>query len=563
MMAKSLYKENLEKVLTFFQAPISNRIMDGYFIFTISHFLDYFDDLKSEVPIFGGVRENIDKLFKKALTSRMPKDISNIEDVILQILDYCKGMYNWSHQNAQMNVIGPPPISGIIAKIASCIVNANIVSDEYSHKFSLAEVEAVAILSNLIGYESKKSGGIFTFGGTGTNLYGVKIGLEKCSPSTFQKGIHEKIKVFASDCAHYTKYNCTQWLGIGSDNLVIIPTGQNNAMELSVLEEKMRAEIEANSKIACIIATEGTTDAFGIDNLKKIVEIRDRLAEEYNLSYQPHIHADAVIGWIWSVFNDYNFKANPLGFKERTLKSLQVTSDLIKELYLTDSLGIDFHKTGYAPYISSLFLVKDRDDLTLLSRDKETMPYLYQTGKYHPGVFTLECSRDPSGPINGISNLKLLGKEGYRTIIGHVVEMAEILREDLEKFEFIDVLNDYNYGSVTLFRVYPGNIDAKAHSAKEMSDPAFSEDLEKHNEYNYKIYEYTVEKAYKGEGIALSFTEAYRPTTYDSSKAISAIKSFIMSPFTNETSIQMVVDQILEARKKLAKTPKKSRKKGK
>jgi len=562
-MVKLGYMDNLEKILTFFQAPTSNRIMDGYFIFTISHFLDYFDDLKSEVPIFGGVRENIDELFKEALTSKMPETISNIEEVILQILDYCKGMYNWSHQNAQMNVIGPPPISGIVAKIASCIVNANLVSDEYSHKFSLAEVEAVAILSNLIGYKSAKSGGVFTFGGTGTNLYGVKIGLEKCSPGTFQKGIHEKIKVFASDCAHYTKYNCTQWLGIGSDNLVIISTAQNNAMILSELEEKLRAEIEAQSKIACIFATEGTTDAFGIDDLKGIIEMRDKLVKEYNLPYDLHVHADSVIGWIWAVFNDYNFKTNPLGFKKRTVKSLRVTSDLIKELHLADSIGIDFHKTGYAPYISSLFLVKNRDDFTLLSRDKETMPYLYQTGKYHPGVFTLECSRDPSGPINGISNLKLLGKEGYRTIIGHVVEMAEILRNGLESYEFIDVLNDYNYGSVTLFRVYPNNIDAKDQSEKEFSDPAFANDLKTYNDYNHKIYEYTVEKAYKGEGIALSFTEAYRPTIYESSNAVNAIKSFIMSPFTNESSIQMVIDQILEARKKLAKAPKKSRKKGK
>ncbi|NVM53081.1 MAG: aspartate aminotransferase family protein [Candidatus Helarchaeota archaeon] len=548
-MATKGYKDKLEKILTFFQSPTSNRIMDGYFIFTISHFLDYFDDLKSEVPIFGGVRENIDELYKEAMTSQMPGEISNIEDVILQILNYCKGMYNWSHQNAQMNVIGPPPISGIIAKIAACIVNANLVSDEYSHRFSLAEVEAVAMISNLVGYDSRKSGGVFTFGGTGTNLYGVKVGLEKCAPGTFQTGIKDPVKVFASDCAHYTKYNCTQWLGIGSDNLVLIPTNQKNEMLLSVLEEKVKAEIEADNKIACIIATQGTTDAFGIDDLKGIVKIRDKLVKEYNLSYSPQIHADAVIGWIWAVFNDYNFQTNPLGFKERTLKSLRATSNLIKELRHADSLGVDFHKTGYSPYISSLFLVKDRDDLSLISRDKSTMPYLYQTGKYHPGIFTLECSRDASGPINGISNLNLLGKEGYRVIIGHVVEMAELLRDKLESYEFIDVINDYNYGSVTLFRVYPDKIKAKEHYQNELKDPVFSKDLEKHNKYNRNIYEYTVEKAYSGEGVALSFTEAYRTTVYEPSQEISAIKSFIMSPFTKEASIKKVIDQLLEARK--------------
>ncbi len=550
-MTDSPYATKLEKILTFFQAPTSNRIMDGYFIFTISHFLDLFDDLKSEVPIFGGKRGNIDDLYKKALRAEMPEGSSTLEDIIQQILDYCKGMYNWSHQNAMMNVIGPPPISGIIAKIASCIVNANIVSDEYSHRFSLAEVEAVAMLSNLVGYDSAKSGGIFTFGGMGTNLYGVKIGLEKASPGTFEKGITEKLKVFSSDCGHYTKYNCAQWLGIGSDNLVLIPTSHNNDMLLPMLEEKLKEAVEAGSKIACIIATQGTTDAFGIDDLKGIVAIRDKIVEKYGLEYIPHVHADSVIGWIWAVFNDYNFKANPLGFSERTLRSLRVTSDLIRELHRADSLGIDFHKTGYAPYISSLFLIKDRDDLAAISREKETMPYLYQTGKYHPGIFTLECSRDASGPINGISNLKLLGKEGYRVVIGHVVEMAEILRDKLESFDFIDVLNDYNYGSVTLFRVYPGKVKAKEQSQKELKQPEFSQDLEKYNEYNRKIYQYTVKKAYSGKGVALSFTEGYRSTAYDPALTISAIKSFIMSPFTNKASIEKVVDQVLEAQKKI------------
>ncbi|MHA1297963.1 MAG: pyridoxal phosphate-dependent decarboxylase family protein [Candidatus Helarchaeota archaeon] len=550
-MKNSPYKEKLNKILTFFQAPTSNRIMDGYFIFTISHFLDYFDDLKSEVPILGGVRENIDHLYKSAQKSKIPEKISNIEQIIKDILEYCKGMYNWSHQNAQMNVIGPPPISGIIAKIASCIVNANLVSDEYSHKFSLAEIEAVSMLSNLIGWDSAKSGGVFTFGGTGTILYGMKIGLEKCSPDTIKKGINEKIRVFASDCAHYTKINCTQWLGIGTDNLVILPTSQHNDMLLEVLDEKLREAIEEDYKIACIIATEGSTDAFGIDNLKGIVSIRDKIVKDYNLTYSPHIHADAVIGWIWSVFSDYDFEANPLGFQEHTLASLVATSKLIKDLSLSDSIGIDFHKTGYAPYISSLFLTKNRDDLHLISRDNAVMPYLYQTGNYHPGIFTLECSRDASGPINAISNLKLLGKEGYRVIIGHVVEMAEILRKKLEEFDFIDVLNDYNYGSVTLFRVYPAGIKARVQYQKELKDPSYSKDLEKYNKYNRKIFDYTNSKAYKGEGVALSITESYRLTTYEPSLEIVAIKSFIMSPFTNKTSIEKVIEQILEAREKI------------
>ena len=58
----------------------------------------------------------------------------------------------------------------------------------------------------------------------------------------------------------------------------------------------------------------GTTDAFGVDDLDAIADLRDRLVEDYGLDYTPHVHADAVIGWAWSVFNDYDFERNPLGF---------------------------------------------------------------------------------------------------------------------------------------------------------------------------------------------------------------------------------------------------------
>jgi hypothetical protein len=66
-----------------------------------------------------------------------------------------------------------------------------------------------------------------------------------------------------------------------------------------------------------------------------------------------------VIGWAWSVFNDYDFDANPLGFRHRTVRAIAGASRRIRHLGLADSIGIDYHKTGFAPYISSAVLVRD------------------------------------------------------------------------------------------------------------------------------------------------------------------------------------------------------------
>ena len=83
----------------------------------------------------------------------------------------------------------------------------------------------------------------------------------------------------------------------------------------------------------------------------------------------------------------------------------------IRHLKRADSVGIDFHKTGFAPYVSSLFLVRDQIDLERLVRGRAEMPYLFQTGERHPGVFTLETSRGGGGVLGSLASLLLLGRE--------------------------------------------------------------------------------------------------------------------------------------------------------
>ena len=68
--------------------------------------------------------------------------------------------------------------------------------------------------------------------------------------------------------------------------------------------------------------------------------IRDELVKEFGLDYTPHLHADAVIGWAWSVFNDYDVEANPLGFRFRTLRALAGTQRRIRHLPLVNEEGM-------------------------------------------------------------------------------------------------------------------------------------------------------------------------------------------------------------------------------
>jgi glutamate/tyrosine decarboxylase-like PLP-dependent enzyme len=540
------YRDVLLRIRQSFPQPVSDRVHDSYFVHSIMRALDQVDAMKSELPVLGQSALVDYTLGRKAV---LRDRTSTIEEVTSELVRYLEGMTIFGHPRTQQNVVPPPSIPSLIGVLLASLYNPNLASDEYSRLVSLAEVEATALTARLLGYDAEQAGGVFTFGGTGTTLYGVRIGLEKACPGARLEGLQGDMVVFASDAAHYCRYSIAGWLGLGTKRLVTIATNEHNEIDLDRLAAECRSALKQGKRIAAIIATMGTTDAFGLDDLEGIVSLRDELVQEFSLSYVPHVHADAVIGWAWAVFNDYDIESNPMGFRRRTLRALAGACRRIRHLSLADSIGIDFHKTGFTPYISSLFLVKQRDDFRLISREPELMPYLFQFGDYHPGRFTLETSRAGTGVLAALANLKLFGIEGLRATLGHMVEMAQLLREHLDGHEATTVLNRENFGTVTIFRVYPPGVDTFHVPAREFTESGFADSLRQHNDYNRRVSEYVHAEAMAGRGVVLSLTDCYRKTL--AGDPIVGLKSFILSPFVDEEHVETVVRKVLEARQKI------------
>lgn len=537
------YHEILASLRNAFPQPVSDPVHDGYVVFSILRALDQVDALKSQTPILG---EAVEPDYERAHQFRIEEAGRPLEAVIPKLVRTLQGMFIWGHPKSQINVVPNPTIASIIGYLLPLIYNPNLVSEESSRLFAEAEVRVAAMLADLVGYDGETSRGLFTFGGTGTLLYGLKVGLEKACPGAARSGLREDAVIIASEQSHYCCLTVAAWLGIGQDNVLSVPTHQDNSMDLDAFEATLRSAITSGRKIAAIVATMGSTDAFGIDDLQAITTIRDRLTTEFKLPYRPHVHADAVIGWAWSVFNDYSFVTNPLGFRGRTVRALAAAHHRMQHLKLADSMGVDFHKTGYVPYISSLVLFANEADLQLIARQREMMPYLFQSGDHHPGTVTLETSRAAGGVMAAMANLLLLGKEGYRALLGHAVEMAEVLREAIESHPNLTVLNGENVGPVTLFRAYPDHVNTFTIKDRERIDPKMRGEVRSYNDYNRRIFERVQAEALSGHGIVLSLTDCYRQTDYG--EPIVALKSYVLSPFTDESRMQSIIHHVLAAR---------------
>ena len=130
--------------------------------------------------------------------------------------------------------------------------------------------------------------------------------------------------------------------------------------------------------------TIGTTDACSLDNIKEVHEVIEELAKKYPNAHRPHLHVDAAIGWAFSFYNNYDLKENKLSFRKSMIEKLAHIQSVCQNFHLADSITLDIHKTGFAPYSSSFVIIKNKDDFKTLSWDSETLNILtLLNSRYH------------------------------------------------------------------------------------------------------------------------------------------------------------------------------------
>ena len=239
------YQELLARLRDTFPAPVSDRKHDAYFVFSILRALDQVDDLKSEVPLLGRPR-TLD--YAAAERAELSEEGRSVEEVARQLVGQLEGMPIWGHPRTQINVVPPPSIPSFSSdavpvperrasgRCCRAIYNPNLVSDDTSYGLMLTEAAVVAMVSRLVGYDPARAAGVFTFGGTGTVLYGAKLGIEKAFPDAMDNGVPGGGMILASAQSHYCRLNVAGWLGLGEKSVVAVPTHLENDIRVDRLE---------------------------------------------------------------------------------------------------------------------------------------------------------------------------------------------------------------------------------------------------------------------------------------------------------------------------------------
>lgn len=515
---------------------------------------------KDQGGAFVGTNADLTIDFQKVKDCTLPQKSRPLEVVVKEIIQTFEGLPNWGHPLNMSNVCPQENMAAIVASMLTQVFSPNILEGEYAWNTARAELESAAMLANLAGWNSQKAGGIYTYGGSGCWMYHLKYALTRVLPGSREKGVRTDAKVICSGQAHYTMLNSTDWTGLGTDNIIKIKTHPgSNEMDLDHLEEVLKDCTAKRVPVASVVCTMATTDANAFDPVKKVRRLLDKYPNGKGHG-QPLLYCDAVIGWSWMTFKDYDFKANPLRFSTPALAAIRKNYKAVKDIFYADAFGVDFHKC-FCPLGSSIFVYKNAGELErLLSRSEAA--YLQKRSPYNPHDYSLEVSRSAGGSMSGWATLKFLGAEGFQQILGGILENKIYLLQQLRKHPDMVCVNREDTGWVTLLRIYDKGVTAAPQYEAELNNPKFKAALKRTNKKLEAIGEllwtwFREGKKINGKPTAyLSVTTGFRPVTYnadmrDEKAVVYAIKIYPVNVFITPESIDHAIDCIVAARNEI------------
>ena len=244
--------------------------------------------------------------------------------------------------------------------------------------------------------------------------------------------------VLVAATAHYSWEKIIRALGIGSNQIVHIPVDTHFRLDTGALWEQVCALTERRVPIMACVTVCGTTEESAVDQLDEVLAVRARAETELGVTF--HVHSDACYGgYAASVTWNADGKRRTSAEIRASVGCDWPSDDWVRamtSLNGADSVTIDPHKLGYAPYPAGAFLLKERRARELVAVDP---PYLAPTAgldsaeDLYLGRFIFEGSKPGAAAAAVWLSHKVLplDERGYGHLIERTVAGAYLLHGTL------------------------------------------------------------------------------------------------------------------------------------
>ncbi|XP_068956865.1 glutamate decarboxylase 1-like [Petaurus breviceps papuanus] len=300
-------------------------------------------------------------------------------------------------------------IIGLAGEWLTATANTNMFTYEISPVFIVMETILLKKMHEIIGWGETEADGIFSPGGSISNLYGILVARYKKFPEIKTKGmtVLPQIVLFVSEHSHYSIKKIAAVLGIGTDNVIEVKCDERGKMIPLELEENILRAKRMGLTPFCVSATAGTTVYGAFDPLDNIADI----CERHNL----WMHVDAAWGGGLLMSKKHSYKLHGI---ERA-----------------NSVTWNPHKLMGVPLQCSVVLIQEKG--LLESCNQMCAEYLFQPDKhydvgYDTGDKTIQCGRHVD-----IFKLWLMwkakGTSGFEVQINTFMDLAIYLYKILKK----------------------------------------------------------------------------------------------------------------------------------
>jgi len=333
------------------------------------------------------------------------------------------------------------PYFMILLEIIIAALNQNQVKIETAKASSFVERELIAWMHRMIfnrneGFYKKNiqnpriAMGNVTSGGTMSNLTALLVAREKALPpgehfpGVRKAGIeralsyygYSRMIVLVSKRGHYSLQKSANLLGLGEENVIEVPVDTFNRIDINALKRKIDSikkddqERGEKTKIMAIIGVAGTTETGNIDNLLELGKVARQEG--------AYFHVDAAWGGSALIVDEYR--------------------PMFQGIESADSVSLDVHKLLYCPMAMGIVVFRNEKDLEYL---KQISQYVNRRDSVDTGRFTVEGSR-PFACLKPWASLKIIGKDGFRLLLGQAREATSTFKRVLEESGNFEVLNN-------------------------------------------------------------------------------------------------------------------------
>eukprot|EP00656_Telonema_subtile_P021157 TRINITY_DN22195_c0_g1_i1.p1 TRINITY_DN22195_c0_g1~~TRINITY_DN22195_c0_g1_i1.p1 ORF type:complete len:427 (+),score=143.68 TRINITY_DN22195_c0_g1_i1:300-1580(+) len=295
----------------------------------------------------------------------------------------------------------PAAIGG---ELLTAVANTSMYTYEVAPVFAVMEDLVLARMRASLGWT--QGDGIFCPGGSISNMYGVNLARHHFCPEIKTKGnaAAGQLVGFYSAQAHYSIRKGFSFLGLGSENLIVVPCDEHGRMVVDELDKAIAKAKEEGKKPFYINTTAATTVLGAYDDYEAIADVAEK--------HGCWMHIDGA--WGASVILSNTHKT------------------LMKGCERANSVSWNPHKMMGIPLQCSAFLVQTPD--VLMQAHCANAAYLFQKDKLNAHLDTgdkaVQCGRKVD-VLKLWMAWKFLGDTGFEARIDHAFNTAAALRANI------------------------------------------------------------------------------------------------------------------------------------